>query len=214
MLLVPSDLFSSQLHPTQQLFTLDSKEKAAHYLATLKDIFEKSFAFDYTGIIEPELASLRAGLILTELVNRLDPTVPPEDTTRKLTLFTTHDTLLFYLLDALGLRPEKTVKFGTTLLFESTRSPANANEILVSVFLVDAKKPTDQFAVKQLHLPVQGSSAHQGTSNSGQVTLEAIKRTYSHLMIKDLDEWRAKCDNKQGIAEDSKLHVIKSNEEL
>ena len=43
----------------------------------LKEIFDISLRFDYTGEIEPELRRLRAGVLMNEIFKGLDPDIDP-----------------------------------------------------------------------------------------------------------------------------------------
>ena len=122
-------------HNIFSIFRAQSWASTEHY-AILKSIFEMSFQFDFTGMIEPELRRLRAGLLLTEILSRLDPTQSRQNSRTKISLFTTHDSALFYLMDALGVKPERTLKFGATLLFESYYS-TELNDTFVNVYMIE-----------------------------------------------------------------------------
>lgn len=49
----------------------------ANIYEQLKEIFDISFRFDYTGDIEPELRRLRTGVLMNEIFNGLDPDINP-----------------------------------------------------------------------------------------------------------------------------------------
>ena len=189
----------------------------AEQLAALKAIFETSFQFDYSGAIEPELVRLRAGLLLREIFSRLEHTNSTTSTStstsnglfcghRRLTIFSTHDSALSYLLEALGLRPSHTLTFGATLLFEASyhQTTSTTGSTEVALYQIQAARSTEEFSPVELHFPFLRTTTGTGSS-SKRASLEQLRAHYGPLLVDSTEQWRLECDRLDGGLDEEKL---------
>ncbi|KAJ6223696.1 hypothetical protein RDWZM_002241 [Blomia tropicalis] len=153
--------------------------------SALKSVYELGFRFDFTGTIETELRRLRTGLLLNEIVNRLNPMVDHP----KISIFSAHDTTLFHLLDSLEFKPNKTVNFGSTVIFEARQVESQATAT-IRAFRVNVKYPNDYFVVDEFHLP---------GNNGTFVELQTLKHNLEPLLISNMDQWKRECSNLWGV---------------
>ena len=191
---------------------------SAEQLAALKAIFETSFQFDYSGAIEPELVRLRAGLLLREIFSRLEHSNSTTSTStstsnglfcghRRLTIFSTHDSALSYLLEALGLRPAHTLTFGATLLFEasyhqtSSAGSPTTTTTEVALYQIQAARSTEEFSPVELHFPFLKTTG----SSSKRASLEQLRAHYGPLLVDSTEQWRLECDRMDGGLDEEKL---------
>ena len=193
---------------------------------TLKKIFEMSFRFDYTGFIEPELTRLRAGLLLMEIFNKLDPTIPAgstqEEQKKIIFYYSAHDATMFHLLYALGHCPGKSLKFGATMVFEASRdSECNQTMVRISLMESSGSRANDHpWTTKRLFFRSSSSlsffsllfiSNQTATTYSSLedvdddndprswISLTELKRQFASIMVSSVEQWTDECSNLNGL---------------